>query len=109
MTPPPDFQPLAVVDLAAQAHAAEMVGQFTVTETAVVSLFYTIPNIDTTVFDLSLSGPDGDSIVILHSEAFRTDDNGGGTWEQSLPPGEYRLLLTAPQTDGTLSVYGKYQ
>lgn len=104
-TPSPDFQSMAEVDLSAQPHDDEMLGEFTLMETAVAHIFYTIPNIDTTIFDLSLSGPDGESFVILHSEDFRTDESGGGTWEQSLPAGVYQLVLTASQTPGTLSVY----
>ena len=106
-TPPPDFQLLAEVDLSARPYEREMVGEFTLTETAVASIFYTIPNIDTTIFDLSLSGPDGESFVILHSEDFRTDENGGGTWEQTLAPGTYQIMLTASQTPDILSVYWK--
>jgi len=87
---PSDAQLLAEVDLAAQPHDAEAVGEFSLAETA--------------VFDLSLSGPD-DNFVVLHSEDFRTDENGGGTWEQNLAPGTYQLVLTASQTPGTLSVY----
>ncbi|MFZ1397227.1 MAG: hypothetical protein WAS33_10040 [Candidatus Promineifilaceae bacterium] len=84
-------------------------GEFTLTETAVAHIFYTIPNIDTAEFDLRLLGPNGDSLVILHSEEFRTDKSGGGTWEQSLPAGVYQLVLTASQTPGTLSVYWSNQ
>ena len=76
----PDFQLVAEVDLSARPHEGEVVGEFTVGETAVTHIFYTSPNIDTTIFDLSLSGPDGESFVILHSENFRTDAEGGGTW-----------------------------
>lgn len=104
-TVPPDFQLVAEVDLSTQSHVKESLGEFTLAETAVTSIFYTIPNIDTATFDLSLSGPNDASFVILHSEDFRTDENGGGTWEQSLPAGDYQLLLTVPQTSGTLSVY----
>lgn len=109
LTPPPDFQAIATVDLSAQPHDGAEVGQLTLTETAVVSIFYTLPNIDTPYFDLSLSEPNGDKLVILRSETFRTNENGGGSWEQRLSPGEYRLLLSAPQTSGILSVYGNYQ
>lgn len=104
-TPPPGFQLMAEVDLSARPYEGEMVGEFTLRETAVASIFYTIPNIDTTIFDLSLSGPDGASFVILHSEDFRTDESGGGAWEQSLPAGVYQLVLTASQNPGTLSIY----
>jgi hypothetical protein len=108
-TPPPDFRFVAEVDLSAQPHDAETVGEIALTETAVASIFYTIPNIDTAEFDLSLSGPNGDNFVILHSENFRTDENGGGTWEQTLAPGTYQIMLTASQTPGTLSVYWNYE
>jgi len=83
--------------------------QFSLEETAVVGIFFTIRDIDTTYFDLSLSGLDGDSLVILHSEDYRTDRDGGGLWEQSLPPGAYRLVLTAAQSPGALSVYWGYR
>lgn len=101
---PPDAELLAEVDLAAQPHEAAVVGEFEVAETAVITLTYLVPNVETAVFDLTLDGPD-DNYVILHSEEYRTDDNGGGSWAQNLPPGTYQLLLTASQTDGTLSVY----
>jgi hypothetical protein len=104
-TPPPDFQFVAEVDLSAQPYDAETVGEFTLGETAVTRIFYTIPNIDTADFDLRLIGPNDDSLVILHSEDFRTDESGGGTWEQSLPAGDYQLVLTASPTPGMLSVY----
>jgi len=109
LVPPSDFQLVAEVDLSAQLYDEETVGEFTLAETAVTRIFYTIPNIDTTNFDLSLIGPNDDSLVILHSEDFRTDEDGGGTWEQRLPAGDYRLVLTAPQTPGTLSVYWNYE
>jgi hypothetical protein len=108
-TPPPDFQFVAEVDLSAQPHDEELLGEFTLGETAVTRIFYTIPNIDTTDFDLSLIGPNDESFVILHSEDFRTDEKGGGTWEQRLAAGDYRLVLTASQTAGTLSVYWNYK
>ncbi len=88
-----------------QSFNEEALAEFTLEETAVVKIFYTIPNIDTSYFDLSLKGSDGGNIVILHSEDFRTDKDGGGTWEQRLPPDVYRLMLTTSQTPGTLSVY----
>ena len=101
---PPDAELLAEVDLATQPHEAAVVGEFEVAETAVITLTYLVPDVETAVFDLTLAGPD-DNYVILHSEAYRTDENGGGSWEQNLAPGSYQLLLTASQTTGTLSVY----
>jgi hypothetical protein len=105
---PAGFQPLAAADLAAHAYDAEVLAEFTLTETAVTTLFYTLPNADTPYFDLSLIGPDGSSLTILHSENYRTDENGGGSWEQTLTGGMYQLILTAEPSPGTLSVYWKH-
>lgn len=105
LTPPADFQPLAKVDLSTQPFDGEILGQFTLAETAVTTIFYTLPNANTSYFDLSLIGPEDENRLILHSESYRTDESGGGTWEQNLPPGTYQLVLTADPGSGILSVY----
>jgi hypothetical protein len=102
---PTDVQLAARVDLAARSYDGETVAQLTLAETAVVHIYYMLPNIDLTYFDLSLKGADGDTHLILHSEDYQTDENGGGEWEKHLSQGVYQLVLTAPQTTGTLSVY----
>ena len=102
---PPGFELAAEVDLAAQSYDEAVVGEFILAETAVTTLFYTLPNADTPYFDLSLIGPNDKRHLILHSENYRTDDNGGGTWEQSLTPGSYQLVLTAKPGSGSLSIY----
>lgn len=104
-----DFQPLAQVDLAARAYHGDTVVQFTLEKTAVVNIFYTIPNIDTAYFDLRLIGTEGQSYVILHSEDFKTDEAGGGLWEQGLAPGDYHLELSAPQSPAVLSIYREHR
>ena len=104
-TPPPDALFLAEVDLSAQSYEAETVGQFTVAETAVITIFYTLPDANTPYFDLTLNGEAADSLRILHSENYRTDQNGGGQWEKSLEPGQYDLVLTATSGSGVLSIY----
>ncbi|MCB8924144.1 MAG: hypothetical protein H6652_00800 [Ardenticatenaceae bacterium] len=101
---PPDAELLAEIDLATRPHEAAVVGEFSLAETAVITLTYLVPNVETAVFDLTLAGPE-DNYVILHSEDYRTDENGGGSWEHNLTPGSYQLLLTASQTTGTVSVY----
>jgi hypothetical protein len=104
-TLPPDGQLLAEVDLSTRSHDAEILGEIVLAETAVVSIFYNLPNADTPYFDLSLIGPEDENRVILHSEGYRTDESGGGSWEQNLQPGTYRLALTANPGSGVLSVY----
>ncbi|MBE2221357.1 MAG: hypothetical protein IAF02_07445 [Anaerolineae bacterium] len=105
---PPDFQLAAKVDLATRSYDGETIAQFTLEETAVVSIYYTIPNIDITYFNLSLIGPENDSFVILHSKNYHTDKTGGGMWEKSLEPGTYQLALTTDTGSGVLSVYWGY-
>lgn len=105
LTPAPGFQPLAKVDLSARAFDGEILGQFTLAETAAVSLLYTLPRAGLPYFDLSLVGPGDERRVVLHSEDYRTDEHGGGTWEQRLAPGTYRLALTSEPGPGLLSVF----
>lgn len=108
LKPPADYQPVTEIDLSAQPHDAKTLGQFSLDDTARVGVFFSIRNIDTPYFDLRLIGPGDTEHVILHSEDFQTDQDGGGLWEESLPPGTYRLELTARQSPGALSVYWKY-
>ena len=105
---PADLQPTTEIDLSIRSHDGESLGQFTLEETSVVTIAYTLPNVDTSYFDLRLVDSAGESLVIQHGEDYRTDEKGGGTWEKSLPPGEYRLVLTADQSPGVLGVYWSY-
>ena len=109
LTPPSESQLLAEVDLSSQSFDSEILGKFTLAETAVVTIFYTLPNANTPYFDLSLIGPEAESRVILHSENYRTDESGSGTWEQNLAPGIYQLVLTADPGPGVLSIYWEYK
>jgi hypothetical protein len=102
---PPDFQLAARVDFTARSYDGETVAEISLTDTAVVHIYYTLPNINLAYFDLSLKAADGNTHLILHSEDYQTDENGGGVWEKHLSQGVYQLVLSAPHTTGTLSVY----
>lgn len=105
--PPPDFQPLAEIDLSTQAWEDETVVQFSLAESAEVSLYFSVRNLDSPYFDLSLHGPEGYQAGIMHSETYRTDGSEAG-WQRTftLDPGDYRVVLTAEQSPGVLSIYG---
>jgi hypothetical protein len=75
-------------------------------EPALVGVFLAIRSIDTTYFDLSLTGPDGYSSVISHGVGYNAEQD-GGLWEEELQPGIYQILLTSHQSPGTASVYLK--
>ena len=82
-----------------------MVGEFRLEKTSEVGIFFTLQDLDSDYFDLRLVTPEGEEITILHGETMRTDQNGGGLWEESLQPGAYRLLLTAHQSPGRVALY----
>lgn len=103
--PPPDFQPAATVDLSTRAYESETLAVITLDKSASLGVFALIQNIETDYFDLSLNGPDGYQTVIWHGEDFYTDSVGASNMQEfALGPGEYRLVLTARQTPGLLSV-----
>lgn len=104
MAAPSAYQLLTEISLADRAHVGETLGQFTLEQTAVTGIHYAIQNIDTTYFKLSLVAENGTSYLILESKDYRTDENGGGFWQESLPPGTYHVVLSAPQSPGTVSV-----
>jgi len=56
LVPPPGFQLVAEIDLSSRSYEAETLGQFSLDETAVTGIFFTIQDINTTYFDLNLIG-----------------------------------------------------
>jgi hypothetical protein len=104
LSPPPDFEPVAQVDLSRQAYADETLTQFSLDEPASVGVFFVIRNIDTMYFDLSVAGPDDYHSIVLHGEVYSADQD-GGLWQETLRPGTYQLVLTSHQSPGTVSIY----
>ena len=106
VSPPPEFRRLAEVDLSAQAWEGEAAARFSLAEAADVALYFSVRQIDSAYFDLSLHGPDGYQVLIMHSESYRTDEVEAG-WQRgfSLPAGDYELVLTAVQSPGMLTIY----
>lgn len=69
-------------------------------------VFVVIREINTTYFDLSVTGTDGYSSVVIHGEGYNAIQD-GGLWEENLPAGTYQVVLTSHQSPGTVSVYIK--
>ena len=105
-TPPQDFNPVAEIDLSTQAYPSETLAEFTVGERDHVGIFVRVRHINTTYFDLSVTGPDGFHSVVMHGEGYNAAQD-GGLWEQFLPAGTYRIVLTSHQSPGDVSVYMK--
>jgi len=102
---PPNYQRLAEVDLSDGPFTNAVVGELMVGETAVTHLRLSLPNLDTPRFTLRLQAENGETYTVLHAENYRTNHDGGGDWEETLPPGTYQLRLTAAQSAGAVTVY----
>jgi len=75
-------------------------------ESTTVGIFIIVKEINTTYFDLSVTGADGYSSAVLQGEGYNAFQD-GGLWEENLPAGIYHLVLTSHQSPGTVSVYTK--
>lgn len=102
---PPGHKLLAEVELTSGPFAGTELAEFGLTETAVIHLHLSLQNIATPTFALSLAGEDGSRYAILQAEDYRTNQDGGGEWQETLPPGAYRLVLDAAPSPGWLGVY----
>ena len=105
-SPPQGFSPVAQLDLSKQAYPSVSLTEFTLEEPTYVGVFVVVNDINTTYFDLSVTGADKYSSVVMHGEGYRADQD-GGLWEQNLPAGTYQVMLTSHQSPGKLSVYLK--
>jgi hypothetical protein len=105
-SPPQDFVSVAQIDLSARAYSSETLTQFSLDKPTFVGVFIVVRNINTTYLDLSVTGPDGYSSIVLHGEGYSAFQD-GGLWEENLPAGTYQLVLTSHQSPGTASVYMK--
>lgn len=101
----PNDHLLAQVNLGSGPFAEVVVGEFVVAETAVTHLRFTLQNLDTPLFTLSLVDEAGANYTILQAENYRTNQDGGGDWQETLPPGRYQLRLTSAQSAGLVAVY----
>jgi hypothetical protein len=106
LAPPQGFQPIAQLNLTSRTRTAETLWQFALDQPTVIDIYAVVQDINTTYLDLRLTGSDGSDAVILHGEDY-TADQDRVTWSRELLPGQYQLVVTARQTPGTISVYGK--
>ena len=106
LVPPSDFVRVAQIDLSVRSYSDETLTHFSVDEPTYVGVFIAVRQINTTYFDLSVTGPEGYRSVVLHGEGYNAYQD-GGLWEEKLLPGIYQLVLNAHQSPGATSVYLK--
>jgi hypothetical protein len=105
-SPPQGYAKVAEIDLSARPYSSETIGRFTLDRTSSTGVFIVIKNINTTYFDLSIAGPDGNRSTVLHGEGYSASQD-GGLWEKTLPSGTYRLVLTSDPSPGAATIYLK--
>lgn len=106
-SPPQGFAKVTEIDLSTRPYTSETVARFTLDETSSAGVFIVVRDIDTTYFDLSVTGPDGLHSTVLHGEGYNASQD-GGLWEKNLPSGTYQLVLTSSPSAGTATVYLNY-
>ena len=102
---PDGYEQAAAADLSTHGYKETAVATVTLAEAGEVAFYFTLENLDTPTFDLTLQGQDGSRLTVLHAEGYRTDGTGSGQWEHELAAGEYQLLLTSPASAGQVTVY----
>ncbi len=105
-SPPQDFTPVSQINLSTRAYSNETLAQFTVDKATYVGVFLVIRNINTTYFDVSVTGPNNYRSTVLHGEGYNAFED-GGLWEENLAPGTYQVVLTSHQSPGSAAVYLK--
>lgn len=103
--PAPSLDQVATIDLADSAHDAAVLARFSLRAPAEVELRFTLNQVETARFDLSIAETAGARYSIVRATAFRTDEHGGGAWRQLLPAGDYRVLLSAAQGSGIVTIH----
>ena len=105
-SPPQGFDSVAQIDLSKQAYSSEPLAEFTLDQPKTVGVFVAIRNINTTYFDLSVTGPDTFHDTVVPGEGYNAFQD-GGLWQKTLQPGTYQVVLTSDPSAGTASVYLK--
>jgi hypothetical protein len=104
---PDGFQQLAAIEFSSRPYDSEALAQFSLEQSQIVGLFCLVEKVDTDFFDLRLEGPAGFSLELLHGEDWQANQ-ASGLRQENLPKGNYRLVLTASQSPGALSIYIGY-
>jgi hypothetical protein len=101
----PDEYSLAVEqNLSGSAFEAEPVATFSLTEPALVGILIQARQVRAGYLDLTLVKPGNDQLTLFHAEEYSAS-NDQMKWEDSLPSGEYQLLLTSRDARGEVRVY----
>ena len=92
LVPPDGYEQVVSFNLQDQAVNLETVFRFTVEAPQLVGIYVQLENIDTTYFDLSLTGPGGYEKVLLHAEGYSVSKD-STLFEERLAAGEYELVV----------------
>lgn len=102
--PPPGYAPQATINLSDEDFSDRPVYIFNVEKTSRVGIFVLVSQVESDYFEVKLTGPDNFSRVIVHAEGY-TARRDNPRLEETLQPGQYRLVMTSRQSVGQVSIY----
>jgi hypothetical protein len=106
--PPTGYVLIETFEVAGVAYDAHVAHAFHLAAAQPVGVYLLISQLDAEYFEVELVGPEPYRRVLLHGEGY-TPERDGARFEDTLPPGDYQLLLTSRAARGTVSVYVKDQ
>ncbi len=102
--PPEGYQLVRRIDLAGQTNRDEVIAAFTRGGGQGGGVFLQLNQVESEYINVQLVGADGSSRSLFHAEGY-TAALDRVEFTQELPPGEYKLVLNAARSRGTLAVY----
>ncbi|MBI4928188.1 MAG: M50 family metallopeptidase [Anaerolineae bacterium] len=108
---PDGYSQTAQLDLGARAYDREAVYTFTLERPASASLYMVLLDVRSGPLRITLVGPDGaeQTFLSVDSPDFATGQSTVNPTGLALESGEYQLLVTAPGSGGTLTVFARIE
>lgn len=102
---PAEYRLVAQTDLSQADPAGVVIYAFDRAEAGPLGVYLVARNVRTDILDVTLTGPEGWSFVVLHGEGYSTpEDRSNPAWGK-LPAGHYELVLTGSPARGEIAVY----
>lgn len=104
MPVPHGYAPAAEYDLSVASRQGEVAAEFTLSEPALAGVFVLVYDINSEMFELVLEGPDGFNQILIRGLGYASTRD-SAFFEERLPAGAYRVVLTHLASPGWLEIY----
>jgi hypothetical protein len=102
--PPKGYELAATIDLSGRDTQEETIALINLAKAGDAAIFLRITGIETRYIEVMLVPPQGDPLMLLHSEDFSSEAS-VSQYQYRLPAGEYKITLTSLKSPGILKVY----